>query len=314
MKILKLILIIAVLLVLLLIAGVLFALSQINAIAKTGIEKGSTYALGVNTTVASVNIGLFSGTFSMNGLNVANPQGYPGPHFLKLGNGSVAVSLASLNQPTIEVPTFSLSDLDVRLEKTDGAANYQVILDNLGRLSSGKPADPNQPAPTGDEKKLVINELTLRNIKVHVDLLKPAGAIGDVVGKATAIDIPIKEIKLTNVGKTGTGVGGTGVTVSQLSSIIVQAVLAAVAENGAGVLPADLLGDLKGKLGNLDGLKGLGMQAVGGVTEKATEAAKQVTEGAKEAVKDATKKGEEAVKKGEEAVKKGLENLLPGKK
>ena len=59
----------------------------IDHLAKMGIEKGSTYALGVDTTVDSVDIGILAGRSELSGLTVSNPKGFQTSHFLSLGNG-----------------------------------------------------------------------------------------------------------------------------------------------------------------------------------------------------------------------------------
>ena len=76
------------------------------------------------------------------------------------------------------------------LERNAGGANYSVILDNLKKLDKGeKPKDPNAP-----QKKFKIGELSITNINVHLDLL------GGAAGALTKVDVPIHEIKLTNIG------------------------------------------------------------------------------------------------------------------
>lgn len=296
-KLIKILVSLVVLVVVVLVVGVLF----INSIVKTGIEAGGKYALGVPTTVNSVSVGL--GSFGMSGLNVANPQGFTTPHFLQLGDAGVAVSLPSLMQDTIQVPTFALDTLDVNIEKKGGATNYKVILDNLAKLK-GADSGKGAPAPSNDGggKKLIISDLTLKNIRVHANLLGDTG-----VGDLTKINITIDEIKLQNVGKTDKGVAGSGVTVSQLSSIVVQAILSAVAEKGQGILPGDLLGDLQGQLTSLGGIKDLGLKVVGNVGSSVEQAGKKV-------VDEATKGVNEAADKLKKDVGKGLEGLLPGKK
>lgn len=285
-------------LVVLVIGGIVLAVVNINSLAKTGIEKGGTYALGTNTTLQSANVGILGGTFSMNGLNVANPPGYKAPAFLSLGSGGVAVSFNTLSKPVVELPKLSLDNLNVALEKSGGKANFNVILDHIKKVADQ--AGGGGSGGGGGEKKFVVNELLLTNIKISVDLI---GGPGDL----TKVNIPIDEIKLNNVGKTGTGVAGTGVTMSQLASIIVQAVLAAAADKGGGLLPADLLGDLQGGLAGLGNLDNLGMsvaaKAQGTIEKIGGEAIKNVTD----------KIGGEAGKVVEDATKK-VTDLIPGLK
>jgi len=274
-----------VLLVVICIGAVVAAFFAIDSIAKRGIESGGTYALGVPTTLDSASVGILGGTFSMSGLKVSNPPGYGSSPFMSLGSGGVAVTLSSLREPVVQLPHLALNNLSVSLEKKGGTANYSVILGNLKKLSSG--GSPKQSG--GGEKKFVIRELSLKNIKIAVDLLGAPGAVGNLA----KVTIPIDEIRLENVGQTGTGVAGTGVTMEQLSSIIVQAVLKAAAEQGGGILPAEILGELQGGLANLGELDKLGMKVL--ADPKMLESlgagkSAEVIEQGKKAVDDAAKK------------------------
>jgi uncharacterized protein involved in outer membrane biogenesis len=269
-------------------AGVVVALVFADSLAKKGIEAGGTYALGVNTRVDGVSLHVFSGRMSMSGLDVANPAGFASPHFLGMKKGDVAVSLGSLQQDVVEIPTLTLSGIDVNLERGAAGSNYGTILDNLKKLQGSGPA----PASGGSEKKLVIRELTIDGIAIHADMLGAPGQIGQAINSAAKINIPIDRIQLKDVGKTGSGVGGSGVSMQELSSIIVQAVLAAAADKGGGILPADLLGDLKGGLSALGGLKDLSVSVVGKAGEAAGQlggAVGKIGEGAGKALNDAGK-------------------------
>ena len=278
---------------LLVVMGVGVIIMSINSIARKGIETAGTYAMGVPTTLDSASVGLFSGKFGLSGLNIANPAGYRGNQFFALGHGDLAISASSLRSDTIEVPLLALSDISLSLEKQGDKANYQVIMDNLAKLSKGD-APPKPAAEGGAEKKLIINDLIIKNIKVRAELLGGGNALTDLVAKAAVADVTIPEIRLQNVGKTGSGVGGSGVTVSQLSGIVMEAILSAVANSPGGLIPAELLGDLKGYLGKLGELskladvKSLGDvgKAVGG---KAGEAIKGVAETSQKAIDDLTK-------------------------
>jgi hypothetical protein len=244
---------------------------------------------------------------------VANPtpsggEKFASPHFLSLGKGATAVSLSTIRQPTVEIPSFTLDNIDAYIEKKGSATNYGTILDHLSKVTGGSDS---KPAPsTGDEKKFVIHELKLTNITVHVDMAAAVpgglGAVGDAVGSVTKVTIPIDKIELKDVGQTGQGVGGSGVTMSQLSGIIVKAVMQAAVEKGGGLIPGDLLGDLTGKLSSLasiDSLSKGGMSIVAGATGKVEEIGKKVGEDVKKNVEGATK-----------GVGDALKGVLPGGK
>jgi hypothetical protein len=223
-----------------------------------------------------------------------------------MGEGNVAVSIPSLTKDTITVPTLVLDNINVNLQRKDGSANYQVILDHLKQLGG---AQKPQPAPSeSGGKKLIINDLSIRHVTVHADL----GAPGPL-GQLATVTVPIDEIKLTNVGKgTGSGVGGSGVTLSQLSSFIVQAVLGAAAEKGADLGP--IAGELKNAVAQIGDLQNVGVQVVGKAGEAAQQLGQQLnqaTQGINKATENVSKQLEDATKKGQEQLDK-LKGLIPG--
>ncbi|MDX9910307.1 MAG: AsmA family protein [Phycisphaerales bacterium] len=311
MKKIILILLSIVVVIVLAIAGViLFVLSQIDTLAKKGIEEGGTYALAVPVTVEKVDIGLMKGTFDMTGFKVANPQGFSAPHFFALGDTGVAVSYDSLQSDIIELPTLRLTDISVHLQKQGDKANYQVILDNLKRFDSGeKPAS--EPKPEGASKKLIVRNIEIRNVRASVELL-PLG------GEASTVNVAVPEILLTDVGS-----DGSGVEFGELVKIITQAVLESIALNGQ--LPEAILGELTAGLADLGSLSDLGVNmavdageglknvvgdvgaqaagAIGGVSKEAGEAVEKAADEAGKAIDDATKK-----------IDDGIKGLLPGKK
>ncbi|MFT3686188.1 MAG: hypothetical protein QM783_14910 [Phycisphaerales bacterium] len=296
-------------LVVLVVIGVVIVFMSIDSIAKSAIEKGGTYALGTQTSVSSVSVGVFKGEFSLSGLKIANPGGadkFSSPHFFSLNKGATAVSLSTIRQPTVEISSFTLDGLDAYLERKAGTTNYGAILDNLKKVTGGGGGGgDSKPAPSsGDEKKFIIHELKLTNITVHVDLTSGLpnipGSVGDTVASATKVTVPIDRIELKEIGQPG------GVTMSQLSAIVVKAVLQAAAEKGGGLIPGDLLGDLQGKLSSLTNIDSL------------TKGGMSIVANAKGSVEEIGKKIEGDVKKGVDDAAKGvgdaLKGVLPGGK
>jgi hypothetical protein len=298
-----------VLIVLVLGIGVWYVLRNIDAIAKDQIERGGTQALGVTTKVDSVSIHLFAGDLALNGLDIANPAGYQGKHFLDLKHGEVAVSLGTLSQPTIEVPRFTLQGLDLSIEENASGRNYQHILDSVQKLKGSSPSTPSNTP----EKKLIIKDLLIENVAIHVDTKGMTGLVGQVANPAP-ITLPIERIELHDVGKTGTGVGGTGVTVGQLSSIIVQAVMAAAVEKGQGMIPDIILKDIQSRVGALGDLAAIPVQVIGKVGEQATEIGKQALEGVGKAASDVGKGVGKAVDDATKKIGGAIGDLIPGGK
>ncbi len=286
---------IVVVVVVVVVVGIAAGAMFINSIARKGVEAGSTYALGVPTSLGSAKVGLMSGEFSMSGLKVDNPKGdFTTPDFLTLGSGNVAVSLGSLQSDTVEVPTFRLSDITLNLERKGDKSNYKIILDNLKRFESGesKPAEPSSEP----SKNFVIKELLIENVKVHVDLL-PVG------GQLSQVDVPIDKIELKDVGS-----GGKDVKISDLAGVILKTIMTVAVQKG-GQLPGDIANELTNGLGQLQDLGDQGITVLlgdGGVVQTLGKTGEELG-----------KKAGEVGKQAEEGVKKlgeGIGNILGGDK
>lgn len=284
----------------LLIAVVVFIFVAIDQIAKQGVERGATYALDVPTTLDTADINILGGEVGFTGLTIANPEGYDTPHFLALGSAEAAVDLGTLQNDTVEMQALIIDGIDIYLDKEDGKANYDVILENLKRFESADtgegegddapPADPDAPT-----KKFVIRTVEIRNVTAHVEFLPFGG--GDIVRPT----VTVPEIILQDVGETDP------VTIAKLTNILIKSIFASVISVGSDVLPAGLVNGLNAGLGGLTDLAssgigigvdmgegvinvvgdvgGLAAGAVGDVTGAATDAVGDVGEGAVDAVR-----------------------------
>jgi hypothetical protein len=251
----------------LLVVAALVAFLFLDGIVKAAIEKGGTYALGVETTVANADLDALGGDLKIGGLRIANPEGFEGEHFLAVGTGEMQLSLGSLREDTIEIPLLTMADLVVLLERKGDGSNYGTILDNLEKLQS---EGEDEEAEPGDEKRFVIRKVEVRNVRVHASL----SAIG---GELTDVDVPIELIELEDVTSDG------GSTMKQLVGILVEEILKAVLEKGAVGLPGDIVQGLTRSLGKLGGvgtdvLRGAAGEVQGAV-ERTLEGAGRALEG-----------------------------------
>jgi len=270
---------------------------MVDKLAKTTIESGGTYALGVETTVDSADVQLMKKAFAMEGLNVASPEGFDSA-FLKLG--SAGVTLDNVSGKVIELPTLSLRDIDVNLLKNDKGSNYGMILDNLKKFESDEDAGGTSAGDEEGELKFVIKTVDIQNVKVHMELT-PMG------GDLTSLDVDLDKIELHDLGTAGKPIGA-----GDLIGIIVKSVLSA-AVNKAGDLGGNmgaLVGDLSNGLGGLSSLGDQGitvMMDVGGqLTDVTGDIAKDLGQNAQKAAEEAV----ENVGKSVEDVTKGLGDVI----
>jgi uncharacterized protein involved in outer membrane biogenesis len=251
--------VIAVLLVLLLIVLLL----SLNYIAKAAVERGGTAALGVKTSLATVDLSVVHSRCVIGGLKVDNPGGFDTAQFLTLKSGRLEVAPTSLLDQKIVAPNLELSGVDLNLERKSGQSNFQVILANIQSSRGGPGAADQAPAEkklqqqADNGRKFVINRVIVKDITVHATLELPGG-------KITHTKIVIPEIDLPDgIGSDSSG----GVVLSQLSGVLTQAILKAVSEDVGGLLPGDMGKALSAGLNKLGGLGALGLKVVGNVTQ-----------------------------------------------
>jgi hypothetical protein len=271
-------------LVLLVVVGVVIGAFYIDSMAKSAVEKGATGAMGVNTTLSSADVKVLSGQFALAGLNVANPEGFQTSHFMTLDDGDVSVSLGTLLKDTIELPTLTLDGIDINLEKAGGKSNYNVILDHMKTSEDS--------APTPDEKagkQYVIRHIKITNVMVHTDLV----GIGGDLGK---MEVPIDIIELHDVGS-----DGSGLTLRDLSGVIMKTIFAAIVANGS-KFPGELVNELGGQLAQLGDLSKFGVEIagqalgnIGGAAGDLLKGAGDATGGALEGAGDIGEKIDEGV-------------------
>ncbi len=213
--------------VLVMVLAVVAGFLLIDQIAKSGVEKGASYALGVETTVKSIDVRLFDGQIIMDDLNISNPEGFTSPHLVHTGRVDVQVDLGSLSSETVEVSKFELDGLEMHIEQKLSGSNVSQIMDNLKRLSKDTDKDKQKDKPTskGPSKQVIIKRILIENVVAHFHLL---------AGPALKVEVPT--IELTNVSSDGSG-GVAG----QLTSQIFSAVLEAVLKSAKGIVPADFL-------------------------------------------------------------------------
>lgn len=239
------------------VVGIGSALWWIDRIARVAVETGATYALGVKTTLADMDVGITTGSVSLAKLHISNPDGFDTPHFMDLSRGSVLVSLGSLMEETVALPELKLGGLDINLERKGSSANYKTILNELKKFESGDSAAsakaPNEKAPAG--RKFVVHQVTIEDLSVTVNVL-PFG------GTVSRVPIAIPRIELRDV---GSGAGG-GIEMGKLVGIIMRAVLDAIVREGGGLIPADMAGELRDGIAALGNLGGVGVKVVGDVT------------------------------------------------
>jgi len=236
---------ILILVLILVVAAVASVPLWVDAVARSGVEVGAREALGVPVQLAGIDIGLFRADCSLQGLEVANPEGYKDANFMRLEKGFLSVSASSLLSDKVVVPELTLDGLELNLERKTLKSNYGTILDNLKRMEK-------EETPADEGRKFVIERVVIRNIKVTSRF-----SVAGIARPPVPLEIP--EMTFQNLGSEG----GSGIVMAEVVGEVLKSVLVAVSRIGKGVLP-DVITDGLGKgLGGLGDVGKLGIKVAG---------------------------------------------------
>ena len=238
------------------IAAVLFLLSNLDNIVKGAIEDYGSEATKTSISVANVSIKLEAGEASISGLNVGNPDGFSDPNIFELGKITTRIDTSTINQNPIVIDEILISAPTVVYEiNQSGLSNVDILKKNLG---SGGGQSSSSSESGGEELKMIIRKLVVEDSTAKVRI----AALGD---KQQTVNLP--RIVMTDVGKK-TGGATAAEVANQLSSRLLGNVKGSVASLGVNQYLGKSADAFKA-----EALDNAG-SAIGGATGGATDAVK----------------------------------------
>lgn len=181
-------------------AGAFF---YIDSIVKSGIEMVGSEVLGTGVSVSSVSISPLSGSGTIRGLVIENPEGFTADNIMQLGEVSVSLSLASLMTDVIEITEISVIEPVITYETKITTDNIRALLANLPTT----PGAANEDAAADAGKGLIIKEFNLNAAQVNL--------IASIIEQSVVLD----DIQLLDI-----GTENQAATVSQALEKILSAV------------------------------------------------------------------------------------------
>ena len=200
-------------LVVLVIAAVLVTALFLDKIVKKGVETVGPQILKVPVTLNDIHIGLMTGTASVKGLVVGNPDGYKTPNAISVGTAAVAVDPLSIFSDKIVIHSIVVQSPEITFEGGLGGNNLSTIKDNVNASAKTSGTSSASAAPAKPAKKIEVDDFLISGAKVHVSLTGLGGK---------EMTLPLPDIHLTDLGK-----GGDGITPADLTSRLIDALTAA---------------------------------------------------------------------------------------
>lgn len=236
--------------VILIVVGILAVGLFLDGAIKKGVETVGPKIVKVDIKLDDVSLSILSGSGSVKGLVVGNPEGYKTPQAIVVGHARLALSPGSLLSDKIVVKSVKVDAAEVTFEGGLGGNNLSKILDNVNAATGGgQSAEPTASKDEKPAKKLQVDEFLITGAKVNVSLTGMGGK---------SVTVPLPDIQLTNLGQ-----GEDGITSAELTKIVLKEVVDAAVK----VATSDAVKDMT---------KGL-TDAVGETGKAATDAAGKAT-------------------------------------
>ncbi len=209
-------------LVVLAIIGIIIASAFLGDIVKKGVETVGPKITKVSINLDAVHLSLLTGSASVKGLVVGNPEGYQTPHAISAGMIAVGVNPMSVLSDKIVVRSIHIESPEITFEGGLRGNNLGKIMDNVDAAAhtdaqTSGTVSTNTAAQAKPSKKLEVDDFLITGAKVHVNLT-------ELGGKEMTLSLP--PIHLTDLGKNQDGITATELTRSVLDAIVTATVKA----------------------------------------------------------------------------------------
>lgn len=204
-------------------AGMIFLVNNLDGLVKRAIETAGTDALGTPVTVQSVSIDLGAGSASLNGFAIANPPGFSDQDMMRFDELSVGIDIRSLTSDVIRITSISSVNPYVLYEMQGMSSNINAIMD---RFPAQEPAPETEPA--GPQPVIAIDALTVNGIQ----------------GSLQSDRLP----RAVNVNLGNVAIPAVQGTPEELARQIARPLLTQLARNAGNAMTSALEGELRGRV------------------------------------------------------------------
>lgn len=237
----------------LLVASLVVAALFLGSIIKKGVETVGPTLTKTEVKLDSANVGILSGSGSLKGFVLGNPQGYKTPFAIKVGTVDLGVQPRSVFSDKVRITQLRIKAPEIMIEGDPQRNNLTKILDNVQAATAGSGTEQkNKPAgeAKGASRKLQVDDFLISGGQIHVSTILTGGQ---------PVTLPLPDIHFTDLGQ-----GPEGITAAELT----KKVLHQITQETILVLTRDLarLGADLSK-----GAMNASTNALQGVTEKATK-------------------------------------------
>lgn len=207
---------------------------------RVGLVAGGRYATGAPVTIGSTHFDVRSGTLHLGELEVANPEGFESPYFLRVDRCELVMGSPWLGGETTRIQRLVLHGLRLQVEQGAGGSNAAAILGRLRRFTETDPA--------AGRGSFALDRIELRDASARVVFAPSLGRLGEV--QVELQDVALLEDEL------GLHAGHGLVLAHRAVQRLVDLTLLAVSRSDAFPISTALEAELRGRLGRVEPLGG----------------------------------------------------------
>jgi hypothetical protein len=193
-------------------AGFLTLTLTIDSIVSSSIEEIGSEMTGTAVTVDNVSISPFSGSGTIEGFRVANPDGYSQAHAVEIENFAIQLEPFTLFSSEIIINQITISDASVYVEQKLPENNIREIINHLNSLPEGEASDA----------RLIIDLFVLEN---------GSASLYTEVGGERSAQAEISRIELQDLGRAD-GTETVKSVIKQIADEVADESLQAAIESG----------------------------------------------------------------------------------
>lgn len=218
----KKVLIVVAIILALIVGGFWYLISNAGVFIKQQIEEQGSAYLDTSVVVSNVDLAISEGRLTINGLQIANPEGYSDQIAFSLNE--LTFDLGAMVEEPYTIQTVNINAPEILYEVNEaGKGNLLVLKDTLMSKLPKSDAPPADPAP-GANPLVIVEDVNVSDVRLKLDFEKLN--TGELNIEQKAYDVTLPTFSAGSVGKPNglpaDQVGGAIVS-KMLDNVIAQA-------------------------------------------------------------------------------------------
>lgn len=154
--------------VLLVLVLIILAISfSFNSLVLWGVERYARNQLGIDLSIGSLNVSIFTGNVTARNIVLPNPKGYDDPKLLSVGLMDVDVQGASIFSETIIIKRLHLDEVEMYYALSEKGSNFQRFINNLNKAEENPPPTAKPPSKT---RQVILRDVLVTHAVVFPSL------------------------------------------------------------------------------------------------------------------------------------------------